>query len=84
MKNKRILFFISSTCLVVLELCSFFDCLNNPCEQNISRTAKARIKAMKIVEFRNSIDPDEVPHNELPHPDLHCLSSLLILSHDIT
>ena len=28
---------------------------------------------MKIVEFANSVDPDEAAHNELPHPDLHCL-----------
>ena len=26
-------------------------------------------------EFTNSIDPDEVAHNEPPHQDLHCLSS---------
>ena len=29
---------------------------------------------MKIVEFANSIDPDEVAHYEPPHLDLHCLS----------
>ena len=29
---------------------------------------------MKTVEFANSIDPDEVAHqNEPPHQDLHCL-----------
>ena len=28
---------------------------------------------MEIDEFENSIDPDEVAHNESPHPDLHCL-----------
>ena len=38
-----------------------------------------RVKApkMKIVEFANSIDPDEAAHNELPHLDLHFLSSIL-------
>ena len=30
---------------------------------------------MKIVEFANSVDPDEVAHNEPPHLDLHCLPS---------
>ena len=35
------------------------------------------IQAMKIVEFRNSVDPDEVPHNEPLHLDLHCLPSSL-------
>ena len=31
----------------------------------------------KISEFANSVDLDEVAHNEQPHPDLHCLSSSL-------
>ena len=30
---------------------------------------------MKIVELGNSVDPDEVAHNEPPHLDLHCLPS---------
>ena len=25
------------------------------------------------LDFANSVDPDEVAHNEPPHPDLHCL-----------
>ena len=32
---------------------------------------------MKIAEFANSVDPDEVAHNEPPHLDLHCLPSSL-------
>ena len=28
---------------------------------------------MKIVEFANSVDSDEVAHYEPPHLDLHCL-----------
>ena len=28
-----------------------------------------------VVEFANSVDPDEAAHIELPHPDLYCLSS---------
>ena len=36
---------------------------------------------MKIDEFANSVDLDEVAHNEPPHLYLHCLhSSLCILS----
>ena len=27
----------------------------------------------KVVDFANSIDPDEVAHDEPPHLDLHCL-----------
>ena len=30
---------------------------------------------MQIVEFANSVDPDEVAQSELPHLDLHCLSA---------
>ena len=29
----------------------------------------------KTAEFKNSVDPDEVAHDEPPHLDLHCLSS---------
>ena len=32
---------------------------------------------LKTVEFANSVDQDEVAHNELPHLDLHCLPSSL-------
>ena len=31
----------------------------------------------KIVEFANSVDPDEVAHNEPPHLDLYCFPSVL-------
>ena len=31
----------------------------------------------KIAEFANSVDFDEVAHNEPPHQDLHCLPSSL-------
>ena len=31
---------------------------------------------MKIVEFSNSLDPDEVAYNEPPHLDLHWLPLL--------
>ena len=36
---------------------------------------------MKIVEFANSVDPDEVAHHEPPHLDLCCLpTSICIIS----
>ena len=31
----------------------------------------------QIAEFANSVDLDEVAHNEPPHLDLHCLPSTL-------
>ena len=30
---------------------------------------------MKIIGFVVRTDPDEAAHNDLPHLDLHCLSS---------
>ena len=35
------------------------------------------VTEMKIAEFANSVDLDEVAHNEPPHLDLHCLPSSL-------
>ena len=35
------------------------------------------IPVTKIAEFGNSVDLDEVAHNEQPHVDLHCLPSSL-------
>ena len=35
---------------------------------------------LKIVEFANRVDPDEVAHDEPPHLDLHCLPSLFKFS----
>ena len=32
---------------------------------------------MKKAEFANSVDLDEVAHNEPPHQGLHCLHSSL-------
>ena len=32
---------------------------------------------MKIAKFTNSVDLDEVAHNEPPHLDLYCLPSSL-------
>ena len=34
-----------------------------------------KVPKIKITEFANSVDPDEVAHNEQPHLDLHYLSS---------
>ena len=35
------------------------------------------VPEMKIAEFANSVDLDEVAHYEPPHLDLHCLPSSL-------
>ena len=40
-----------------------------------------QLPVTKIAEFANSVDLDEVAHNEPPHLDLHCLPcSLCILN----
>ena len=41
-------------------------------------TLTLKVPKIKIVDFANSVDPDEVAReNEPPHLDLHCLSSSL-------
>ena len=39
--------------------------------------SKFKASKMKLAVFANNVDPDEVTHSELPHLDLHCLSSSL-------
>ena len=39
--------------------------------QNDKFTLTLKAIKMKIVEVANSLDPNEVAHNELPHLDLH-------------
>ena len=36
-----------------------------------------QVPETKIAEFANSVDLDEVAHDEPPHLDLHCLTSSL-------
>ena len=44
----------------------------------------SRAPKTKIAKLANTVYPDEAAHNELPHLDLHCLpSGLLILNIDI-
>ena len=38
-----------------------------------------KVPKVKIVEFANSVDPDEVAHNEPPHLDLHYLPSSFLI-----
>ena len=35
------------------------------------------VPKVKTTVFANSVDPDEVAHNEPPHLDLHCFPSSL-------
>ena len=37
---------------------------------------KPVLTKMKIINFANSVDPDEVAHDEPPHLDLLCLPCL--------
>ena len=41
------------------------------------KASTLRAANLKIIEFANSIDPDEVAHYEPPHLYLHCLPSSL-------
>ena len=57
---------------IFLGLLDVSTCLN-------IKAAKKR-KEEKKIEFSNRLDPDEAAHNELPHLNLHCSpSNLLIL-----
>ena len=51
------------------------DVVSTPPSLDTRVNSKSTI--IKIVEFANSVDSDEVAHNEPPHLDLHCLSSSL-------
>ena len=47
---------------------------------SVSRTCGVltlKVPETKIAEFANSVDLDEVAHDEPPHLDLHCLPSNL-------
>ena len=46
--------------------------------QNDMFTLTFKAIKIKIVKVANSLDPNEVVHNELPHLDLHCLPSGLL------
>ena len=47
---------------------------SNPCLIHI---LTLQVPEMKKAEFANSVDLDEVAHNEPPHLDLYCLPSSL-------
>ena len=32
-----------------------------------------------IAAFANTVDPDEMAHNELSHPDLQCMPSSILI-----
>ena len=38
-----------------------------------------QVPKMNIANFANSVDLDEVAHDEPPHPDLPCLPSILLI-----
>ena len=42
-----------------------------------NHSATLQVTSIETAEFANSIEPDEVAHNEPPHLDLHCLLSSL-------
>ena len=47
------------------------------CFVSLFRELSLELQETKIAEFANSVDLDEVAHNEPPHLDLHCLPSSL-------
>ena len=58
--------------------CQSTNCNENDVSGSLSKvTLTLSLPEMKIAEFPNSIDLDEMAHNEPPHLDLHCLPSSL-------
>ena len=39
-------------------------------------TLSPKASKLKIADFANSADSDEVAHNEPPHQNLHCLQAI--------
>ena len=59
-------------------LCCFFFAIFIQFAGFNSNLLNTQCPRMKIVEFANSLDPDEMAHNEPLHLNLHCLPSSLI------
>ena len=56
-------------------------CLSETVLMRVATQLTLTVPETKIAEFANSLDLDEMAHNEPPHQDLHCLpSSLRILN----
>ena len=54
--------------------CQTISILQETCMTSFTLpTLSFKTPDMKIVEFANSVDPDEVAHSEPPHLDLYCL-----------
>ena len=51
-------------------------CLHNTLKW-VSDLKRVKVPNMKTVEFANSVDLDEVAHDQPPQLNLHCLSSTL-------
>ena len=44
---------------------------------HIAKLLSLIVPEMEIVEFANSVDPDEAANKDVPHMNLHCLPSNL-------
>ena len=69
---------------IPLRLLQVNDTKFHPCTVGLA----LNYQRQKIAEFANSIDLDEVAHNEPPHLDLHCLPLIfefsILYSSDLT
>ena len=58
--------------------CKMVTCLSAYCHKtNLTKAFNSLITEPKLAEFANSIDLDEVAHDEPPHLDQHSLLSSL-------
>ena len=66
------------TCLILVSVVVDKNLSGRTCEfyinlkMHIDRSEFEIVPETKIAEFANSVDLDEVAHNEPPHLDLHC------------
>ena len=51
--------------------------LNLSDREKVSLPTKSTQETIHVAEFSDSIDSDEVAHDEPPHLDLHCLPCIL-------
>ena len=62
---------------MILTILNYFFLTKSVDCQNIKTEVDSLSTRAKIAEFANSVDLDEVAHDEPPHLDLHCLPSSL-------
>ena len=75
--NQAILSFYNTELLILYESVYTSTCTSEQRNESVGDSTLRKVPKMKIVEYANTVDPDEVAHHEPPHLDLH--STLFVL-----